>query len=822
MIWNVNTYIINIQVVINRGMLIEKISTLFLILSAMIRNIFKVAFRNIRRDRVLSILNVTGLATGMACAILLLLWVRNEISFDRFHKNAKNLYRVTSTSTYAGRFHREAGTPFPLAALLKEEYPEIIRSTRYHNLQFVFKKGEDKINGNCALIDKDFFEMFDIDFINGDKSSALTRPYEILITEDLAYKYFGEEEPLGKQMTRWPNEIFTVTGVIKKLPRNSHFYFDCIVSNELYSTQYGKVNADSLYGWQGVFNYTFVELLEETDSKLVEGKIRDIVQKKRDGSNTELFLQKIRDIHLNSRKYEGDIAYGNIEQVKLAGLLAILILTVACINFTNLLIAQSSGRAKEIGIRKMAGASRQKIILHFLGETFLIAFIANIIAMILFELMLPGFNNLLGVKLEINYLSTGLYACLFVVVIFCTLLGGSYPALYLSSLKTVTTIRGMVDEKPGKARLRKILIVSQFTLSFLFIISTMIVRKQLDYIFYIDLGQNISNVGYFEIPEGMDHRTLKSELDNDPDILNTTIAYTQAQSIINHQLNLGVRKDGDTVFLNGLMADKDYAATFQLEIKEGRFLSDDEYVGKESGPINVVINEKAKALLGIKDIGEELISISGRRLTIIGLVKDFHYRTLHSFIEPLIILPVASELKGRCYIRINPDHTNSAVLSVGNKLKNLNQNYIINIKFLEDDFNNMYFVERVASVVLGFMTFLAIVISCLGLIGLSVFMITRRTKEIGIRKTNGAKPGEIFKMLSKEYVKLVLISFIIACPIAWYATNIWLQGYAYRTKVSPLIFIISLIIVTLITILTIGYQSYKAARKNPVEALRYE
>ncbi len=270
------------------------------------------------------------------------------------------------------------------------------------------------------------------------------------------------------------------------------------------------------------------------------------------------------------------------------------------------------------------------------------------------------------------------------------------------------------------------------------------------------------------------------------------------------------------------MTDKDYAATFMLEIKEGQFLTDDKYAAKETGPINVVINEKAKVYLGIKGIGEELISVSGRNLKIIGLVKDFHYRELHSFIEPLIIFPVQSDLNGRCYIRIKPDRISSTIASVGSRLKVLNPDYIIEIKFLEDDFNNMYFAERVAAVVLGYITLLAIVISCLGLIGLSAFMIVRRTKEIGIRKISGANSGEIFTMLSKEYLRLVLISFIIACPVAWYATNIWLRSYAYRTTAGLLVFVSAAVIVIVIAMLTVGFQTYRAADKNPVEALRYE
>ena len=564
--------------------------------------------------------------------------------------------------------------------------------------------------------------------------------------------------------------------------------------------------------------------MEGTDSKFTGEKIKNIIQRKRSGANAEIFLQNIRDIHLNSRKHEGDIATGNIEYVKLASLLAILILIVACINFMNLLTAQSSGRVKEIGVRKMAGANRQKIIVQFLGESLLIVFVAHIIAMILVELLLPGFNNLMYAKLDVNYLSTGLYLGLFVVVLFCGLLAGSYPALYLSSLKPLATIRGMIFDNPGKARFRKTLVISQFALSFLFIICTIIVRNQLEYMSNIDLGQNINNIGYFDIPEGVRRETLKNELSKNPDILNATIANTLTQSIINHQINIALKQGEDTVFLNGLSTDKDYATTFQLEIKEGQFLSDNENIGNESGVINVVINEKAKSFFRTKDIlGEELISVSGKKMKIIGVVKDFHYRTLRSSIEPLIIFPLQSEEQGgKCYIRMKPDHIPSTVNSVGNIVRTLNPAHTLDLKFLKDDFDNLYFVERVASIVLGYMTFLAIIISCLGMIGLSTFMTKRRTKEIGIRKANGAKSGEIFSLLSKEFIKLTMISFVIASPVAWYATNIWLRGYAYRTNIGWWVFALAWVIVMMITMLTVGFQSYRAANKNPVEALRYE
>jgi putative ABC transport system permease protein len=792
----------------------------------MIKNYLKIALRNIKRYSAHSILNVSGMAIGMACSILLLLWIRYQISFDRFRANADNLFRVTTAETWVGRFLVEATTPFPLAAALKEEYPEIIRSTRFHTMQVSFQKGNDLIKGYRTYADKDFLDMFDIEFVLGDKASALTKPNDILVTEEMASKYFGKEDPLGKIITIWPNDNYIVAGIIKNTPRNSNFYLDCIIPAE----NYGGKDADSnVWGWQFVYNYTFVELGKGVNIQLLENKIKDVIQRNRKGTDAEISLQNIREIHLNAKKYEGDFASGNKEYVKFAILLAILILTIACINFMSLLTAQSSGRAKEIGVRKMAGAGRSKIVFQFLGESLLIVFIAHIIAMILVEIFLPGFNNLLRTNLEVNYLDPGLYLSLFIVIIFSGFLAGSYPAFYLSSLKPLDTIRGKTDENPGKARFRKILVISQFTLSFLFITCTIIVRNQLSYIYNADLGQNIDQIGYFEIPKDVQSKTLKNELANIPEILNVTIANTQYQSLVNHQLIYGIKnwngKQGeDTVSINGLSTDKNYAETFQLEMKKGQFLSSDEYIGGESGEINIVINEKAALFFGMKEaIGGEVISASGRKLKIIGVVKDFHYRNMRFPIEPLIIFPLQSDAQNlKCYFKMKPDDINPTLNAVRNTVKKFKPDYLLDIKFLEDDFYNLYFVERAIATVLGYITILAIIISCLGLVGLSAFMIARRTKEIGIRKANGAKSGEIFSMLSKEYISLITVSFIIASPIAWFATNMWLRSFAYRTNVGLWVFALAFVIVIIITMLTVGFQSYRAAAKNPVEALRYE
>lgn len=789
----------------------------------MIRNYLKIAFRNIRRNSTHSILNITGMAIGMAGAILILLWVQDEIGFDRFHKNADCLYRVLENQYYnEGELRQEAVTPVPLASALKEEYPEIIRSSRCINLQMSLPKEDEFLSEELSFVDKDFLEMFNIEFIRGDIKSALTGPHDIVITEEMADKYFGDEEPLGKTLTSM-GYVFTVTGVVKSMPYNSHIQFDFLLPFEFLmkpELQLGIVN-----DWMCVVSSTYIELNEGTDGKLFDNKIKDFVKRKSKGSNTEIFLQNIKKIHLfSSGKYAHDSGgHGNITYVRILSLIAVFILIIACINFMNLSTAQSVRRAREIGIRKLAGASKRKIVFQFFGESLLIVFVAHVLAMIIVELLLPGFNNLVGKQLDVNYQSAGLYIGLAIVVLLCGLLAGSYPALYLSSLKPLNIIRGVISTNPGKAGFRRVLVIFQFSLSFLLIICTLIVGNQLNYLQNKNLGLNIDNMGCFMFTYGIQREILKRELSNNPDVMGLTIAsHPNAfnnQNTINN-LNWEGKKEGDVVLFSILYTDKDYAKTFQLELKDGRFLASDEFSTDNTA---VVINEKAEEIIGFKDPIGQILTVDGLKLTIIGVVKDFHFKSLHTKIEPLIIVSIPPiMIGGTCYVRMKPDGFTSIVESIRKIYRSHNLGYPLDFRFVEDDYNNLYRSEQRMSKIFDYFSFLAIIISCLGLIGLSKFMTEHRTKEIGIRKANGAKPIEIFSLLSKEYVLLIIISFLIASPIAWYGMNKWLQNFAYRTNMSWWLFALAGIIVMVITMLTVGFQSYRAASKNPVEALRYE
>jgi ABC-type antimicrobial peptide transport system permease subunit len=756
------------------------------------------------------------MAIGMATAILILLWVQDEWSYDRHFENADELYRVIENQNLSGGGSSMiVPTPGALAPALKEEYPEIIRAVRLCPNPLTLQKKGEFIEETVISTDKDFLKMFGIRFIRGDINTALDDPHSIVITEETAKKYFGNEEALGKTVASRGFNV-TVTGVVKSMPENSHIQFNILIPVEWLSLL--AAHTDS---WNERFN-TYIELKKGTESKIVEAKIHDFIKRHNKESNSEIFLQNIKKVHLYSLgKYFADsYGTGDITYVRILSMIAVFILIIACINFLNLSTAQSSRRAREIGVRKVAGANKRKIVFQFLGESLLIVLVAHVIAMIFVELLLPGFNTLIGKQLSVNYQSAGLYIGLISVILFCGLLAGSYPAFYLSSLKPLDVIKSVINRNPGNAGFRRVLVIFQFSLSILLIICTLIVKMQLKYIQNKNLGFSKDNIGYFMFPTRPSDpklESLKKELINNPDILCVTRAWNPFYNeVTRNGFSWAGKKEGDDVYFHVLGADVDYAKTYKLELKEGRFFSSEFSTDNTA----IVINEEAAKILGFRNpIGEIITTSRGSKLNIIGVVKDFHIQSLHYKIGPLIMQIGSSN---NFYIKMKPDKIISTVDFIKTTFKSYDPGLPIDFHFLDDDYDNLYRTERRMGKIFSYFSLLAIIISCLGLIGLSSFMTERRTKEIGIRKINGAKATEIFYLLSGEYIIWVMISIIIACPIAWYAMNKWLQNFAYRIDLTWVVFALAGIFALLIALLTVSFQSYKAASKNPVEALRYE
>jgi ABC-type antimicrobial peptide transport system permease subunit len=756
------------------------------------------------------------MAIGMAAAILILLWVQNEWSYDRNFKNANELFRVIENQNLTtGGNSLIVPVPGALAPALKDEYPEIIRAVRFCPNPLTLQKKGEFIEETVISTDKDFLKMFGIRFIRGDINTALDDPHSIVITEETAKKYFGNEEALGKTVASRGFNV-TVTGVVKSMPENSHIQFNILIPVEWLSLL--AAHTDS---WNERFN-TYIELKKGTESKIVEAKIHDFIKRHNKESNSEIFLQNIKKVHLYSLgKYFADsYGTGDITYVRILSMIAVFILIIACINFLNLSTAQSSRRAREIGVRKVAGANKRKIVFQFLGESLLIVLVAHVIAMIFVELLLPGFNTLIGKQLSVNYQSAGLYIGLISVILFCGLLAGSYPAFYLSSLKPLDVIKSVINRNPGNAGFRRVLVIFQFSLSILLIICTLIVKMQLKYIQNKNLGFSKDNIGYFMFPTRPSDpklESLKKELINNPDILCVTRAWNPFYNeVTRNGFSWAGKKEGDDVYFHVLGADVDYAKTYKLELKEGRFFSSEFSTDNTA----IVINEEAAKILGFRNpIGEIITTSRGSKLNIIGVVKDFHIQSLHYKIGPLIMQIGSSN---NFYIKMKPDKIISTVDFIKTTFKSYDPGLPIDFHFLDDDYDNLYRTERRMGKIFSYFSLLAIIISCLGLIGLSSFMTERRTKEIGIRKINGAKATEIFYLLSGEYIIWVMISIIIACPIAWYAMNKWLQNFAYRIDLTWVVFALAGIFALLIALLTVSFQSYKAASKNPVEALRYE
>jgi len=779
---------------------------------------FKIALRNIKRYSVHSILNISGMAIGLTCAMLILLWVQDEWSYDRHFEHADDLYRVIEKqNSPGGEVTLFAPTLSAVAPALKNEYPDIVRYSRIIHTPLTLKKSDEFIEETVVAVDKDFFKMFNIRFVRGDINTALNDPHNIVITDETALKYFGNDDALGKTL---PSRGFlvTVTGVVKPLPLNSHIRFDFLISTDFFVESGAHINVWEDRGR----SYSYVELVKGTDSKLVDLKIQNFIKTHKKGSDAEILLQNIKKIHLySSGKHSYDISgHGDITYVAIMGLISFFILLIACINFMNLSTAQSVQRAMEIGVRKVAGANKQKIIAQFLGESLLIVFVAAIIAMILVELLLPGYNVLIGKQLDVDYHRVGLYIGLIALILFCGLLAGSYPAFYLSSLNPSDIIKGVINKDPGNTKFRRVLVIFQFTLSIVLIVCTLIIGNQLSYMQNKKLGFNKDNIGYFMFPIRPGDpklEALKKELGNNPDILSVT----KGNSPVNLEttsggFNWAGKKAGEDVLFHRLDTDEDYAKTFQLELKDGRFFSSEFPTDNTA----VVINEKAVEAMGLKNpVGEVLTTSRGAKLTIIGVLKDFHIQSLHHKIEPLIMKKGESN---NLYVKMKPDHIPATVESINKTFKSFDPGLPLIFHFLDDDFDNLYRTEQRMSKIFGYFSVLAIIISCLGLVGLSLFMTALRTKEIGIRKVNGAKSREIFSLLSKEYLFWVLISILIATPVAWYAMHRWLENFAYKTELRWWIFALTGLLALGIALLTVSWQSLKAATRNPVEALRYE
>jgi len=789
----------------------------------MIKNYLKIAFRNIIRHKAFAAINIAGLAIGMACSIFILLWVQNELSYDRFNKNANEIYRIAAR---AGDF-KVAINPAPMVADLQAKMPVIKNTVRLATSSNVFEVGDRKFEEKRVFYaDSTFLEVFSYRLLKGDRASVLNRPDAVLITEDLAKKYFGHEDALGKILRKDNNKDVIVTGVLANIPSNSHLQFDCIlpmssiaqtndnIKNQVWDNFdfYAYVQLDKTFSPSAANIAKFNKQMDDIYKTHVSEKILKV----------DFWLQPLTAIHLHSN-YQVDLpGHGNVQYVNIFFVVALFILSVACINFMNLATARSARRAKEVGLRKVVGAGRKQLIGQFLGESMLISFVSLVLAIGIVWLLLPLFNDLAGKKLSIHLLDSRIITILATIALATGLISGSYPALFLSGFQPVKVLKGNMKTMGGNLIFRNGLVVVQFVVSIMLLAGTAIVYRQLNFIKSMNLGFDKSNLLYLPMAGEMwnKQQALKAELKQNPLTANYAITSDLPIDLASGTVNVqweGKDPKSQVVFPT-LMVDEGFFNVFQMKILSGRVFSPE----FKSDTTNFIVNEKAVQVMGMKvsnAVGRSL-SLWDNKGTIIGVVKDFNYKPIQQPIEPMII--ALNRWGGTAVIRTQPGKTEATIKALGKISADLNPAYPFSYGFLDQDLANQYKGEQRMGSLFNVFAVLAIFISCMGLYGLSAFMAEQRTKEIGVRKVLGASVFKVVYLLSTGFTKLILIAVVIAVPLAWFAINSWLKSFAFRVNADWMVFLIASLAALAIAWLTVSCESIKAAIANPVKSLRNE
>ncbi|MGN6494383.1 MAG: ABC transporter permease [Agriterribacter sp.] len=785
----------------------------------MFKNYLKIAFRNLIRNKAFSTINIAGLAVGMASAILILLWIYNEISYDKFHVNKNNLYAVWNRGTFDGKVQCWANTPKILGPTLKEEYPEVVNISRQYSRWFVTKAGEKQVSTSALITDPSFLSMFSFPLLQGSVTEALSGAYSIVVTEKMGKKMFGTDNPMGKVITI-DQDHFTVSGVLKDLPVNTVFNFEYILP----WTYLKKLDEDDAY-WGNNSVRTFVQLSPNADPLAFNEKIKDVTIRHSNGEEEhEVFLHPISKWRLYSSFENGKIAGGRIEIVRLFGIIAAFILLIACINFMNLSTARSEKRAKEVGIRKVAGANKGLLIGQFVGESVIIAFIAGLIALLFVHLSLPSFNNLLGKEFEIPYNSVYFWLALTLFIIITGIIAGSYPAFFLSSFKPVAVLKGSFKRAHAAVNPRKVLVVLQFSFAIVLIISTIMVAQQIKHAQNRNLGYNKEQIVYHwvtgDLPKNF--AALKSELLSSG--IATSVVRTAGPLTSNWSDTWGIQWQGkdphNKIDFDRFMQDEGLVKMAGMQLIAGR---DMDLVQFPTDSTAMIINESAAKVMNFKDPVGQLVTDNEVTYHIVGVIKDFVLGSPYEPTKPMVI----EGSKGNYFNVINMKLTSAGSLSeslqkIEHLFKKYNPHYPFEYHFVDGDHELKFMdTERVAKLTALFAG-LTIFISCLGLFGLAAYMAENRIKEIGVRKVLGASVFNITTLLSREFLALVLIAIVIATPVAWYAMHQWLQGYSYRIDMQWWVFITAGVLAMLVSLVTVSFQAVKAALANPVKSLRTE
>lgn len=781
----------------------------------MLKNYFRTAWRNLVKNKYYTAINITGLTTGLAVGILIFLWVQNELSYDRFHRNAGNIYRVLSNMGSGSNRQIWPSSHAPLATMAEREIPEVINAVRIReNRQYsLFGYKDKRFTGNKACyVDPSFFSVFDFKLLEGNSSSPFPGDHSVILTAETAKRYFGDEEPLGKILQADNKEQFVVCGVVEDFPENSSIRYDMLFPMSLSAKLFPGMEAD----W-GNFNYTTFLLLQPRSSKeVVAQKLAASLRRNyRDiGFDDPYSLQPLAEMHL----YKADGSEGLMQTVRIFLIVGMLILLIACINYVNIATARSMLRAREVSVRKMIGAGRVQLFIQFVVETTLVFLMAMTAAMVLVRFLMPLYNNISGKELEFNLTAPGIWLVTGATMLSALVLSSIYPALLLSSFEPLKVLKGRLSGGISTAFFRKLLVTVQFMFSVGLITGTVIINRQMNYIHNKELGYDKEYVFTFAMKDMIRHgRSFKEELLKQPGVQSVSFASDQIVNIGNTtgKTDWAGKEAEQDFFIHVLSIDTTFLSLFKLRLVAGHG-----FTGIASDSANYILNETAVREAGIIDPVGKYFSLQDRKGIIIGVVKDFHFASLKQKIEPAVF--EYRPLSWGVYVKTTGKNAPMAIAAAEKLWKKYNQAFPFDYTFLDEVYDNLYKSEQRTGRLFTLFSAIAVLLSCLGLFGLATYTMQVKTKEIGIRKVMGASVANIVQMLTGDFIRLVMIAITIATPLAWYGMNQWLQDFAYRVPIRWWMPALSGLLVIGIALATVGAQSVKAALMNPVKSLRSE
>jgi putative ABC transport system permease protein len=785
----------------------------------MIKNYLKTGWRSLLKNGFYSIINIVGLTCGLAIGILVLLWVQDELSFDRFHKNAVNIYRMELFGGTGASKQIWQTTVYPMGALARQQLPEVEDEVRLTiNYNFSLYKYQDKVFGdeNVVFADPSFFTVFDFPLISGDPKHPYSSDNSVVITKTTARRFFGNQDPIGKVIVADGKQNFLVSGVIKDFPENSSLRYDIIMPMSYHVKSELAHNNDLVGNFDNYAYITFLQLKPGTSLKDLSAKLYKIhIRHRAEDTDADYLLLPISKMHL----YNADLTDKGISTVRIFIIVSILILIMACINYVNLSTARSMLRAKEISMRKIVGASRVQLFFQFMVETALLFLFATILALGFIYLAMPLFNEISGKQLYFHITDYHIWTVISFTILGTLLASSIYPALLLSSLEPLKALKGKISAGVRDVSFRKILVVTQFSFSILLIIGTIVITNQLKYIRSRDLGYDKNFTFSFRMRDMSRHYdAVKAELLKQPGVIDVT---RSSQNIIQFNSISGDndwdgKSPGQTFIVHPMSIDKDFLTFFKMKMVEGTG-----FTGAVNDTSHLILNEAAVKEIGLKNpIGRRfrMWHVSG---TITGVVKDFHYASMKEKIGPSVLYYYPDFLQ-IMYIKTTGGKADQAIAAAGARFKQYNGEFPFSYVFLDDKFKDLYKGEQQEGTLFNYFAAFAIFISCLGLLGLAAYTAQVRTREIGVRKVLGASVNSILRLLAKDFIKLVFIAIIIASPLSWYAMNNWLRTFAYRKNIQWWVLPVAGLIAIIIAFITISIQSIRAAYANPVKSLRSE